>query len=229
MSRPPHPSARVPRRRIATRRRGPGNQPDTPSPCGARHPRPARIRARRTRHQSSSRHGGGAGGPEGLSSRAPLLAWTPAMAGPSDELPIPQRLQAITSQWDQLRTGFDDATLAARVAELEEAMGAPGFWDDQQSAAQVSAEHARTTRRLERCAGSPPRSRTSRRWPRWPRRTSRSRPRWRARWPASRSAWPSSRRSGCSPGATTRATPSSRSTPARAAPMPRTGPRWCCG
>ena len=40
------------------------------------------------------------------------------MAGPSDELPIPQRLQAITAQWDQLREGFDDATLAARVAEL---------------------------------------------------------------------------------------------------------------
>ena len=75
------------------------------------------------------------------------------MAGPSDELPIPQRLQAITAQWDQLRAGFDDATLAARVAELEEAMGAPGFWDDQQSAAQVSAEHARTTRRLERWRG----------------------------------------------------------------------------
>ena len=32
-------------------------------------------------------------------------------------------------------------------------MGAPGFWDDQQSAAQVSAEHSRTTRRLERWRG----------------------------------------------------------------------------
>jgi peptide chain release factor 2 len=72
------------------------------------------------------------------------------MAGPSDELPIPQRLQAIVAQWDQLRAGFDDAALAAHVAELEEAMGAPGFWDDQQSAAQVSAEHSRATRRLER-------------------------------------------------------------------------------
>jgi peptide chain release factor 2 len=28
-------------------------------------------------------------------------------------------------------------------------MGAPGFWDDQETAAQVSAEHARTSRRLE--------------------------------------------------------------------------------
>jgi peptide chain release factor 2 len=75
------------------------------------------------------------------------------MAGPSDDLPIPQRLQAITSQWDQLRAGFDDAALAAHVAELEEAMGAPGFWDDQQSAAQVSADHSRATRRLERWRG----------------------------------------------------------------------------
>jgi peptide chain release factor 2 len=75
------------------------------------------------------------------------------MAGPSDELPIPQRLQAIAAQWDQLRAGFDDAALAARVAELEQAMGAPGFWDDQQAAAQVSAEHSRATRRLERWRG----------------------------------------------------------------------------
>ena len=28
-------------------------------------------------------------------------------------------------------------------------MGAPGFWDDQESAAKVSAEHARASRRLE--------------------------------------------------------------------------------
>jgi peptide chain release factor 2 len=75
------------------------------------------------------------------------------MAGPTDVLPIPQRLQAIASQWDQLRAGFDDAALAARVAELEQAMGAPGFWDDQQQAAQVSAEHSRATRRLERWRG----------------------------------------------------------------------------
>jgi peptide chain release factor 2 len=72
------------------------------------------------------------------------------MAGPSEELPIPQRLQAIGRQWELLRGGFDEDAEAARVGELEEAMGAPGFWDDQQSAAQVSAEHARATRRLER-------------------------------------------------------------------------------
>jgi peptide chain release factor 2 len=72
------------------------------------------------------------------------------MAGPTEELPIPQRLQAIRRQWELLRGGFDEDAAAARVAELEEAMGAPGFWDDQQSAASVSAEHARETRRLER-------------------------------------------------------------------------------
>jgi peptide chain release factor 2 len=71
------------------------------------------------------------------------------MAGPPEELPIPQRLQAIRRQWELLRGGFDEDAEARRVAELEEAMGAPGFWDDQQSAAQVSAEHARATRRLE--------------------------------------------------------------------------------
>ena len=45
---------------------------------------------------------------------------------------------------------FDPDALRARVAELEEAMGAPGFWDDQQQAARISAEHARLSRRLER-------------------------------------------------------------------------------
>src|SRR5207253_2285321 len=39
--------------------------------------------------------------------------------------------------------------LAAQAGQLEEQMGAPGFWDDQETAAKVSAEHARVTRRLE--------------------------------------------------------------------------------
>jgi peptide chain release factor 2 len=72
------------------------------------------------------------------------------MAGLPDTLPIPQRLQAIHDQWELLRAGFDEDAEARRVAELEEAMGAPGFWDDQQAAARVSAEHSRATRRLER-------------------------------------------------------------------------------
>jgi len=45
---------------------------------------------------------------------------------------------------------FDPAALAARREELERELSAPGFWDDQQHAAQVSAEHARVTRKLER-------------------------------------------------------------------------------
>jgi peptide chain release factor 2 len=45
---------------------------------------------------------------------------------------------------------FDPDRLRARIAELEQELGQPGFWDDQQRAAAVSAEHARLTRRLER-------------------------------------------------------------------------------
>src|ERR671933_1595833 len=63
--------------------------------------------------------------------------------------PIPQRLSAIHAQLDLLRGGFDADALQARAAELEAQMQAPGFWDDQQNAAKVSAEHARATRRLD--------------------------------------------------------------------------------
>jgi peptide chain release factor 2 len=45
---------------------------------------------------------------------------------------------------------FDPAALRDRVTVLEAAMGEPGFWDDQARAAQVSSEHARLSRRLER-------------------------------------------------------------------------------
>jgi len=45
---------------------------------------------------------------------------------------------------------FDPDGLRARVAELEQELGQPGFWDDQQHAAAVSAEHARLSKRLER-------------------------------------------------------------------------------
>jgi peptide chain release factor 2 len=45
---------------------------------------------------------------------------------------------------------FDPAGLRARAAELEAHMSEPGFWDDQQQAAQISSEHSRVTRRLER-------------------------------------------------------------------------------
>ena len=45
---------------------------------------------------------------------------------------------------------FDPDRLTRRRAELEEAMGAPGFWDDQAGAARISTEHSRVTRKLER-------------------------------------------------------------------------------
>jgi peptide chain release factor 2 len=45
---------------------------------------------------------------------------------------------------------FDPASVRARLGELEEELARPGFWDDQQRAAAVSAEHARVSRRLER-------------------------------------------------------------------------------
>jgi protein subunit release factor B len=63
--------------------------------------------------------------------------------------PAPQRVAAIREQLGHLEEYVEPAALAARIAELEGRMGAPGFWDDQEGAAQVSAEHARATRKLE--------------------------------------------------------------------------------
>jgi peptide chain release factor 2 len=48
---------------------------------------------------------------------------------------------------------FDPAQLRARLAELEQAMGEPGFWDDQRRAAEISAEHSRISKRLESYEG----------------------------------------------------------------------------
>jgi peptide chain release factor 2 len=45
---------------------------------------------------------------------------------------------------------FDPDALKTRLAELESAMGEAGFWDDQRRAADISSEHSRLTRRLER-------------------------------------------------------------------------------
>jgi len=45
---------------------------------------------------------------------------------------------------------FDPDALAARRTELEQAMGEPGFWDDQERAAGISTEHSRVQRKLER-------------------------------------------------------------------------------
>ena len=45
---------------------------------------------------------------------------------------------------------FDPASLTTRIAELEQELGQPGFWDEPEHAASVSAEHARLAKRLER-------------------------------------------------------------------------------
>jgi peptide chain release factor 2 len=71
------------------------------------------------------------------------------MAAPSSTEPVPQRLAAIRGQLGLLTGHVDPDALAARVAELEGLMGAPGFWDDQERAARTSAEHARASRKLE--------------------------------------------------------------------------------
>jgi peptide chain release factor 2 len=44
---------------------------------------------------------------------------------------------------------FDPDALAARRTALEQQMGEPGFWDDQEQAAKISTEHSRVTRKLE--------------------------------------------------------------------------------
>jgi peptide chain release factor 2 len=71
------------------------------------------------------------------------------MATASNTEPTPQRVAAIRDQLAHLEAYVQPAKVEARVTELEGQMGAPGFWDDQEAAARVSAEHARATRRLE--------------------------------------------------------------------------------
>jgi peptide chain release factor 2 len=45
---------------------------------------------------------------------------------------------------------LDGKPLDERLQELEEAMGAPGFWDDQATATRISTEHSRISRKVER-------------------------------------------------------------------------------
>ncbi|HWE59458.1 MAG TPA: peptide chain release factor 2 [Solirubrobacteraceae bacterium] len=62
--------------------------------------------------------------------------------------PLSQRLTAIREQLKLLSDYLDPAGLGERTAALEAEMGEPGFWDNQERAAKVSAEHARASRRL---------------------------------------------------------------------------------
>jgi peptide chain release factor 2 len=72
------------------------------------------------------------------------------MATPSSsDLTVSQRLAQIDSAMAILRDGIDPDALLARSAELEARMGEPGFWDDADAAAKVSAEHARASRKAE--------------------------------------------------------------------------------
>ncbi|HWD65410.1 MAG TPA: peptide chain release factor 2 [Solirubrobacteraceae bacterium] len=67
--------------------------------------------------------------------------------------PLSQRLASIREQLKLLADYLDPAGLSERVEALESEMGTAGFWDNQERAAQVSAEHARASRRLEMFRG----------------------------------------------------------------------------
>jgi peptide chain release factor 2 len=62
---------------------------------------------------------------------------------------LPQRIAAIREQVTLLREFVDPETLDARIAELEQGMQAPGFWDDQDRAAKANTEYSRLKKRLE--------------------------------------------------------------------------------
>jgi peptide chain release factor 2 len=70
-----------------------------------------------------------------------------------DDTPTPQRLSAISAQMALLEEHVDAAALEARVAELDAAMLAPGFWDDASAAAKVSSERARAAQKAESFRG----------------------------------------------------------------------------
>lgn len=72
------------------------------------------------------------------------------MASPtSSDLTVSQRIAQIKSALEVLRDGIDPDALFARAAELEARMGEPGFWDDSDAAAKISAEHARASKKAE--------------------------------------------------------------------------------
>src|SRR5207244_6940732 len=91
--------------------------------------------------------GSARGGTRGLSTAAARI------------VPCPSLRSSSRSRSSSRRSGpsspgsvitFDPDELRKRVAALEQELGTPGFWDDQQHAARVSEEHARLTRRLDR-------------------------------------------------------------------------------
>ncbi|MBV8956695.1 MAG: peptide chain release factor 2 [Solirubrobacterales bacterium] len=79
---------------------------------------------------------------------SPLLGcserWLPLP--PPNLSPSASRPSAASSSCSRII--FDPAGLSERVDALEQEMGAPGFWDDQERAARTTGEHARATRKL---------------------------------------------------------------------------------
>ncbi|MFA4929411.1 MAG: peptide chain release factor 2 [Patulibacter sp.] len=61
----------------------------------------------------------------------------------------PQRTADARRRFDDLLPHLRPAELRDRVAELEQAMGAAGFWDDQEQATKVNSEHSRATSKLQ--------------------------------------------------------------------------------
>ncbi|MBF6620762.1 MAG: peptide chain release factor 2 [Patulibacter sp.] len=61
----------------------------------------------------------------------------------------PQRIADARRRFDDLLPHLRPSELRERVAELEQAMGAAGFWDDQERATKVNSEHSRASSKLQ--------------------------------------------------------------------------------
>jgi len=71
------------------------------------------------------------------------------MAEATNNESVSARLAAIDENLKLLTDYLDPDGLDAEVARLEDVMQQPGFWDDQDRAASVSADHSRALRKLE--------------------------------------------------------------------------------
>ncbi|HTU14803.1 MAG TPA: peptide chain release factor 2 [Solirubrobacterales bacterium] len=66
---------------------------------------------------------------------------------------VPARITAIQENLVLLDDYLDPNALQTEVERLEDEMQQPGFWDDQDKAAQVSADHSRTQKKLKNFRG----------------------------------------------------------------------------
>jgi peptide chain release factor 2 len=87
--------------------------------------------------------------PRGAGCLLPGMIYSASMAEAVNLESIPARLAAIREHIALLDDYLDPESLEAEVERLEGEMQKPGFWDDQESAADVSAEHSRTQRKLK--------------------------------------------------------------------------------